>query len=153
DVTISTTAGSILGIGGGTNITAPGTLSLTALGGTIGTGATPLTVSIGGVANMNATGLNGGVAIAANGTVGSTVPLFPPTVVGAVLFNGVDLNAAAPPPAPAAAPADNNAAPVAVVPAVNTAVADLNIFNVAQLVLPAAAALTTFTVTPVLPVL
>jgi hypothetical protein len=105
DVAIDATGGSILALPGVTNITAGGALSLTALGGTVGTAAAPITVAITGTANMNATGLLGGVAIAANGTVGSTVPLFPPSVIGGVLFNGVDLNAPLPPPPPINPPA------------------------------------------------
>jgi hypothetical protein len=105
DVAIDATGGSILALLGVTNITAGGTLSLTALGGTVGTAAAPITVAVTGPANMNATGLLGGVAIAANGTVGSTVPLFPPSVVGGVLWNGVDLNAPLPPPPPVNPPA------------------------------------------------
>ena len=92
DVTIDVTNGSIVALSGVTNITAGGSLSLTALAGTVGTTTAPLTVAVTGPATMNATGLLDGVAIVANGIVGSTVPLFPPSVVGAVLWNGVDLN-------------------------------------------------------------
>jgi hypothetical protein len=100
DVTIDATGGSILGLPGVTNITAGAALSLNAVGGTVGTAAAPIAVEAAGPAKMNATGILDGVAIAASGTVGSIVPLFPTSVVGAVLFNGVDLNAAVvlPPP-------------------------------------------------------
>jgi len=123
DVAIDATGGSILALPGVTNITAGGALSLTALGGTVGTAAAPITVAVTGTANMNATGLLGGVAIAANGTVGSTVPLFPPTVVGGVLWNGVDLNVPLPTPLP---PPVNPPAPTPITIADLGTIADLN---------------------------
>jgi len=97
--TVNSTGGSILdGNIAPLNVVTGAGASLQAGGGVIGTLGAPIDVQVTNLANVNATGQIGGVAININGTTGDNTLHFPLSVPGQIYFNGILLYPLSPPP-------------------------------------------------------